>query len=320
MSSRLTTGGFISRTRCSAASTSTTGTWPSCTPKRPRTAFASSSSGAASLTGRADRKMSQRAFGGHTHRRLVHIGDRTGLELIRTLQDKAVHSGSTCSWNARSPACSRTASASAAPFGYRRATGEFIAFATPALVLATGGAGKCWRTTSNSWECMGDGQALAYEAGAELVRHGVRPVSPHRDGLAARCHRPARHRGRPRRGRDPAQRRRRAIHGAIRPQAARALDARCRRPLDLYRGQGGTRAHHMAACSSTSRTCRPRPSGAGCRACTTSSSSSPASTSLAGRWRSVRRATTSWAGSASTRRPARAPSRVCSPPASARVG
>jgi hypothetical protein len=54
-------------------------------------------------------------------------------------------------------------------FGYRRATGEFIAFATSALVLATGGAGKCWRTTSNSWECMGDGHALAYDAGAELI-------------------------------------------------------------------------------------------------------------------------------------------------------
>ena len=114
--------------------------------------------------------MSQRAFGGHTYQRLVHIGDRTGLELIRTLQDKArALRASTSSWSARSRACSRTASASAGAFGYWRATGELVVFAARALVLATGGAGKCWRITSNSWECTGDGHALAYEAGAELV-------------------------------------------------------------------------------------------------------------------------------------------------------
>ena len=116
-----------------------------------------------------DRKMSQRAFGGHTHRRLVHIGDRTGLELIRTLQDKAVHAGIDVFMECTITRLLKNGERVCGAFGYRRATGEFIAFSAAAVVLATGGAGKCWRTTSNSWECMGDGQALAYEAGAELV-------------------------------------------------------------------------------------------------------------------------------------------------------
>jgi len=116
-----------------------------------------------------ERKMSQRAFGGHTHKRLVHIGDRTGLELIRTLQDKAVHSGIDVFMECTITQLLKDGERVCGAFGYRRATGEFFAFAGTAVVLATGGAGKCWRTTSNSWECMGDGQALAYEAGAELV-------------------------------------------------------------------------------------------------------------------------------------------------------
>ena len=116
-----------------------------------------------------NRKMSQRAFGGHTHKRLVHIGDRTGLELIRTLQDKAVHEGIDVFMECTITRLLKDGDDVCGAFGYRRATGQFIAFAAPAVVLATGGAGKCWRTTSNSWECMGDGQALAYDAGAELL-------------------------------------------------------------------------------------------------------------------------------------------------------
>jgi succinate dehydrogenase flavoprotein subunit len=116
-----------------------------------------------------ERKMSQRAFGGHTHRRLVHIGDRTGLELIRTLQDKAVHSGIDVFMECTITRLLTDGERVCGAFGYRRATGEFLTFGCRALVLATGGAGKCWRTTSNSWECTGDGHALAYEAGAELI-------------------------------------------------------------------------------------------------------------------------------------------------------
>jgi len=116
-----------------------------------------------------DRKMSQRAFGGHTYRRLVHIGDRTGLELIRTLQDKAVHAGIDVFMECTITRLLKDGDRVCGAFGYRRATGGFLVFAARALVLATGGAGKCWRITSNSWESTGDGHALAYEAGAELV-------------------------------------------------------------------------------------------------------------------------------------------------------
>jgi succinate dehydrogenase flavoprotein subunit len=116
-----------------------------------------------------DRKMSQRAFGGHTYKRLVHIGDRTGLELIRTLQDKAVHSGIDVFMECTITRLVKDGERVCGAVGYWRATGEFVAFAARALVLATGGAGKCWRITSNSWECTGDGHALAYEAGAELI-------------------------------------------------------------------------------------------------------------------------------------------------------
>jgi succinate dehydrogenase flavoprotein subunit len=116
-----------------------------------------------------DRKMSQRAFGGHTHKRLVHIGDRTGLELIRTLQDKAVHSGIDVFMECTITRLLMDGERVCGAVGYWRATGEFVAFTARAVVLATGGAGKCWRITSNSWECTGDGHALAYDAGAELI-------------------------------------------------------------------------------------------------------------------------------------------------------
>ena len=116
-----------------------------------------------------ERKMAQRAFGGHTYRRLVHIGDRTGLELIRTLQDKAVHAGIDVFMECTITRLLRDGDRVCGGFGYWRATGASVAFAAPALVLATGGAGKCWRITSNSWECTGDGHGLAYQAGAELI-------------------------------------------------------------------------------------------------------------------------------------------------------
>jgi len=116
-----------------------------------------------------DRKMAQRAFGGHTYDRLVHIGDRTGLELIRTLQDKAVHQGievfMECTITRLLKADDRVCGA----FGYWRADGRYVVFTARAVVLATGGGGKCWQVTSNSWESTGDGHALAYDAGAELI-------------------------------------------------------------------------------------------------------------------------------------------------------
>jgi succinate dehydrogenase / fumarate reductase, flavoprotein subunit len=114
-------------------------------------------------------RMSQRAFGGHTYRRLVHIGDRTGLELIRTLQDKCVHQDVDVFMEVTITHLLRDGERVCGAFGYRRATGSFVVFRARAVVLATGGVGKCYEITSNSWECTGDGQALAYAAGAELV-------------------------------------------------------------------------------------------------------------------------------------------------------
>ncbi len=114
-------------------------------------------------------KMSQRAFGGHTYRRLVHIGDRTGLELLRTLQDRCVHQDVDVFMECTITHLLRSEGRICGAFGYWRSTGQFVVFKAPAVVLASGGLGKCYQVTSNSWECTGDGQALAYEAGAELV-------------------------------------------------------------------------------------------------------------------------------------------------------
>ena len=116
-----------------------------------------------------DGRILQRPFGGHSHPRLAHVGDRTGLEMIRTLQDRAVAAGidvymeCTISHLITGPAGVTGA------VGYWRTTGEPIAFPAKATVIATGGIGKAYEVTSNSWEYSGDGQALAYAAGAELI-------------------------------------------------------------------------------------------------------------------------------------------------------
>jgi len=114
-------------------------------------------------------KMSQRAFGGHTYSRLVHIGDRTGLELLRTLQDRCVHEDVDVFMECTITHLLKSEGRVCGAFGYWRATGTFVVFRARAVVLASGGLGKCYEVTSNSWECTGDGQALAYEAGGELI-------------------------------------------------------------------------------------------------------------------------------------------------------
>ncbi|HEY2654857.1 MAG TPA: FAD-binding protein [Solirubrobacteraceae bacterium] len=114
-------------------------------------------------------RMSQRAFGGHTYRRLVHIGDRTGLELIRTLQDKSVHSGVDVFMETTITRLIKDGDRVVGCFGYQLPTGEEISFSARSLVLATGGSGRIYRVTSNSQDCTGDGYALAYDAGAELI-------------------------------------------------------------------------------------------------------------------------------------------------------
>ncbi len=117
----------------------------------------------------SDGKILQRPFGAHTYRRLCHVGDRTGLELIRTLQDKAIHSGVEVYMEVTLTRLLTDGERVAGAFGYRREDGRFIVFRAKALVLATGGWGKVYKVTSNSWECTGDGCAMAYDAGAELM-------------------------------------------------------------------------------------------------------------------------------------------------------
>jgi succinate dehydrogenase flavoprotein subunit len=111
----------------------------------------------------------QRAFGGHTYKRLCHVGDRTGLEMIRTLQDRGVQMGFDVFMECTVTKLLRDGDRVAGAFAYWRESGRFVVFKAKSIVIATGGIGKAWKVTSNSWECTGDGMALAYEAGAELM-------------------------------------------------------------------------------------------------------------------------------------------------------
>lgn len=111
----------------------------------------------------------QRAFGAHTYNRLCHVGDRTGLELIRTLQDKSVHSGIDFFMEVTLTRLLKDGEEIAGAFGYRRVDGGCVLFRAKAIVIATGGWGRVYKVTSNSWESTGDGVAMAYEIGAELM-------------------------------------------------------------------------------------------------------------------------------------------------------
>lgn len=117
----------------------------------------------------ADGNILQRAFGGHTFKRLCHVGDRTGLEMIRTLQDRGVHLGIDVYMECAITRLLKDGDHTAGAFGYWRENGRFIVFKAKSIVIATGGIGKAWSITSNSWEYTGDGMALAYDAGAELM-------------------------------------------------------------------------------------------------------------------------------------------------------
>ena len=117
-----------------------------------------------------DGKILQRDFGGHRYARLAHVGDRTGLELIRTLQQKVVSMGTDVFMECKVLKLVHDASGKVAGcVAYRRPTGEFVTFAAKAVILATGGVGKSWKFTSNSWEGTGDGHAMALWAGAKLI-------------------------------------------------------------------------------------------------------------------------------------------------------
>jgi succinate dehydrogenase / fumarate reductase flavoprotein subunit len=117
----------------------------------------------------SDGRILQRNFGGHRYPRLAHVGDRTGLEMIRTLQDHVVYSGVAVHMECTIVDLLTEGDRIAGAFGYERERGRFQLFGAKAIVLATGGAGRAYQITSNSWEGTGDGHALAYRAGADLI-------------------------------------------------------------------------------------------------------------------------------------------------------
>jgi succinate dehydrogenase / fumarate reductase, flavoprotein subunit len=116
-----------------------------------------------------DGRILQRNFGGHKYPRLAHVGDRTGLEMIRTLQDHGVHRGIDVHMEHTILSILKEGNRAVGAFGYERERGRFKIFRAKAIVLATGGIGRAYKITSNSWEYTGDGHSLAYHAGAELI-------------------------------------------------------------------------------------------------------------------------------------------------------
>ncbi|HKY61693.1 MAG TPA: fumarate reductase/succinate dehydrogenase flavoprotein subunit [Gemmatimonadota bacterium] len=116
-----------------------------------------------------DGRILQRNFGGHAYPRLAHVGDRTGLEMIRTLQDHGIHRGLDVHMEVTVVTLFTADGRVAGALGYDRERGRFRLFRAKAVVLATGGIGRAFRITSNSWEYTGDGHTLAYDAGAELI-------------------------------------------------------------------------------------------------------------------------------------------------------
>jgi len=113
--------------------------------------------------------INQRNFGGHRYPRLAHVGDRTGLEIIRTLQDHGIHQGIDVYMECTGLDLLKDEDRISGMVAMWRDSGEFIIFHCKAIILATGGGGKAWKITSNSWEYTGDGYGMAYEAGAELM-------------------------------------------------------------------------------------------------------------------------------------------------------
>ncbi|GAB3876758.1 hypothetical protein GCM10029964_024390 [Kibdelosporangium lantanae] len=281
-----------------------------------------------------DGRISQRNFGGHEYPRLAHVGDRTGLELIRTLQQKIVSlqqedEAATGDFEAKikvfaectitellkdsSDGTDRIAGA----FGYWRESGRFVQFDAPAVVLATGGIGKSFKVTSNSWEYTGDGHALALRAGATLINmefiqfhptgmvwppsvkgilvtEGVRGdggVLRNSDGKRFMFdYIPEVFKDKYADNEEEADRwytdpdgNRRTPDLLPRDEVARAINS------EVKAGRGSP----TAACSWTSRPgCPPRRSAGGCRPCTTSSRNWRTWTSRPSRWRSAPRATT----------------------------
>jgi succinate dehydrogenase / fumarate reductase flavoprotein subunit len=116
-----------------------------------------------------DGRILQRNFGGHKYPRLAHVGDRTGLEMIRTLQDNGIHQGIEIYQEHTITSLLKDGDRIAGAFGYDRATGSFKVFQAKAVVITTGGMGRIYKISSNSWDCTGGGISIAFHAGAELI-------------------------------------------------------------------------------------------------------------------------------------------------------
>src|SRR6187397_2319338 len=112
-----------------------------------------------------DGRILQRNFGGHKYPRLAHVGDRTGLEMIRTLQDHGIHKGIEVFMEHTVFTLLKDGDRVVGAFGYDRERGRFKIFRAKAVIVSTGGIGRAYKITSNSWECTGDGHTLAYDAG-----------------------------------------------------------------------------------------------------------------------------------------------------------
>jgi succinate dehydrogenase / fumarate reductase flavoprotein subunit len=263
-----------------------------------------------------DGRINQRNFGGHRYPRLAHVGDRTGLELIRALQDHTTYLGVTVHMEHTVIELILDGGRAAGVLAYDRERGRFHVFSAKAIVLATGGVGRAYKITSNSWEGTGDGHALAYRAGAELIDmefiqfHPTGMVWPpsvkgilvtegvRGEGGVLRNSEGKRFmfddipdNYKPQTASDPEEgwRYTQGDKTARRPPELLTRDhvARC-----INREVKADAAHRTAACSSTSRGSRKRSatpkatSSASSRACITSSRSSPISTSPRSRWKS----------------------------------
>ena len=295
-----------------------------------------------------DGRINQRNFGGHRYPRLAHVGDRTGLELIRTLQDHTIHLGVTVHMEHTVIELLLDGGRAAGVLAYDRERGRFHVFAAKAIVLATGGVGRAYKITSNSWEGTGDGHALAYRAGAELIDmefvqfHPTGMVWPPSvkgilvtEGVRGEGGVLRNSEGRrfmfddipdnykPQTASDPEEgwRYTQGDKSARRPPELLTRDhvARCiNREVKAGRGSphGGVFLD-IAWIKEKLRQPR-RTSSASCRACITSSRSWPTSTSRRSRWKSARPRTTSWAASGWTPTRRSRPFRACSRRASAR--
>jgi succinate dehydrogenase / fumarate reductase flavoprotein subunit len=270
-----------------------------------------------------DGRILQRNFGGHQYPRLAHVGDRTGLEMIRTLQDKSVGDHKVDVFMECTVArLLKDGDRISGAFAYKRETGRFVVFRTKAVVLATGGIGRAYKINSNSWEYTGDGHTLAYDAGADLV--DMEFVQFHPTGMVwplsvrgilvtegvrgeggilknSKGERfmfryiPEAFKKDVADSEAEAERWVQDVIAAARPRRAGrrscspATSSRARSWPRCARGGG---ARTGARSSTWPRAARRRTSGGSSRACTSSSWSSPTSTSRRRRWRSRRRRTT----------------------------